>query len=175
MVGSWSTPVVIQLNGRDQTLCSTTTRVIACDLKTRARRAASRVGSATAWLPRSCAHPISQTLRDDEHPGSPIALAQLSPTACGSRRSLPVAPSIRIEGKRADAWLVALMASRTYRDALRLIHEQGAKLPITESTIKRLHRLCRGQIWDAGLYKEKDVDITQGEDWKLGINSQTRH
>ena len=62
------------------------------------------------------------------------------------------------------------MAARTYRDALRLIHEQGAKLPITESTIKRLHKLCRGQIWDAGLYKEKDVDITQGEDWKLGIN-----
>lgn len=48
-----------------------------------------------------------------------------------------------------------------YRDALRLIHEQGAKLPITEATIKRLHKLCRGEIWDAGAYKEKDVDIIQ--------------
>ena len=48
-----------------------------------------------------------------------------------------------------------------YRDALRLIHEQGAKLPITETTIKRLHKLCRGEIWDAGAYKEKDVDIIQ--------------
>ena len=50
---------------------------------------------------------------------------------------------------------------RGYRDALRLIHEQGAKLPITEATIKRLHKLCRGDIWDAGQYKEKDVDIIQ--------------
>src|SRR5438552_6835627 len=50
---------------------------------------------------------------------------------------------------------------RGYRDALRLIHENGAKLPISEATIKRLHKLCRGQIWDAGAYKEKDVDIIQ--------------
>jgi Fic family protein len=50
---------------------------------------------------------------------------------------------------------------RGYRDALRLIHEQGAKLPINEATIKKLHRLCRGDIWDAGAYKEKDVDIIQ--------------
>lgn len=50
---------------------------------------------------------------------------------------------------------------RGYRDALRLIHEQGAKLPITEATIKKLHKLSRGEIWDAGVYKEKDVDIIQ--------------
>jgi Fic family protein len=50
---------------------------------------------------------------------------------------------------------------RGYRDALKLIHESGAKLPISEVTIKRLHKLCRGQIWDAGAYKEKDVDIVQ--------------
>ena len=50
---------------------------------------------------------------------------------------------------------------RGYRDALKLIHESGAKLPITEATIKRLHKLCRGEIWDAGAYKEKDVDIIQ--------------
>lgn len=50
---------------------------------------------------------------------------------------------------------------RGYRDALRLIHESGAKLPITEATIKKLHQLCRGDIWDAGQYKEKDVDIIQ--------------
>ena len=48
-----------------------------------------------------------------------------------------------------------------YRDALKLIHEQGATLPISEATIKRLHKLCRGEIWDAGAYKEKDVDIIQ--------------
>jgi Fic family protein len=50
---------------------------------------------------------------------------------------------------------------RGYRDALKLIHESAAKLPVSEATIKRLHKLCRGEIWDAGQYKEKDVDIIQ--------------
>jgi len=50
---------------------------------------------------------------------------------------------------------------RGYRDALKLIHENGAKLPVSEATIKTLHQLCRGHIWDAGQYKEKDVDIIQ--------------
>jgi len=50
---------------------------------------------------------------------------------------------------------------RGYRDALRLIHECGAKLPISEATVKRLHKLCRGNVWDAGAYKEKNVDIIQ--------------
>ncbi len=50
---------------------------------------------------------------------------------------------------------------RGYRDALKLIHESGAKLPISEATIRKLHKLCRGEIWDAGAYKEKDVDIIQ--------------
>jgi Fic family protein len=50
---------------------------------------------------------------------------------------------------------------RGYRDALKLIHESGAKLPISEATIKRLHKLFRGEIWDAGQYKEKDLDIVQ--------------
>src|SRR5437867_6003502 len=50
---------------------------------------------------------------------------------------------------------------RGYRDALKLVHESGSKLPISESTIKRLHKLCRGEIWDAGVYKETDVDIIE--------------
>src|SRR5438128_4704627 len=50
---------------------------------------------------------------------------------------------------------------RGYRDALKLIHESGATLPISEATVKKLHKLSRGEIWDAGLYKEKDVDIIQ--------------
>ena len=50
---------------------------------------------------------------------------------------------------------------RGYRDALKLIHENGAKLAISEATITRLHKLSRGDIWDAGAYKEKDVDIIQ--------------
>jgi Fic family protein len=50
---------------------------------------------------------------------------------------------------------------RGYRDALKLIHENGAKLSISEATITTLHKLSRGEIWDAGTYKQKDVDIIQ--------------
>jgi Fic family protein len=50
---------------------------------------------------------------------------------------------------------------RGYRTALKLIHEQGGKVAITEQTIKKLHRLTRGDIWDAGKYKDKDSDIIE--------------
>ena len=50
---------------------------------------------------------------------------------------------------------------RGYRDALALIHEHGAKLPISEETIRRLHRMARGEIWDAGQYKQRDSDIIE--------------
>jgi fido (protein-threonine AMPylation protein) len=50
---------------------------------------------------------------------------------------------------------------RGYREALDLIHEQGKKLPLTEETIHTLHRLIRGDIWDAGKYKLKDSDIIE--------------
>jgi Fic family protein len=82
--------------------------------------------------------------------------------------------SNRIEGVEVDKSRVATLMFgkpalrdrdeeevRGYRDALKLIHEAGAKLPISEATIRKLHKLCRGKIWDAGQYKEKDVDIIQ--------------
>lgn len=50
---------------------------------------------------------------------------------------------------------------RGYRKALQWIHEKGAKIPTDEKTILQLHRLSRGQIWDAGKYKEKDSDIIE--------------
>ena len=50
---------------------------------------------------------------------------------------------------------------RGYRQALDLIHRQGVKLPIFEKTILELHRLAKGDIWDAGKYKEKDGDIIE--------------
>jgi Fic family protein len=50
---------------------------------------------------------------------------------------------------------------RGYRDALSRIHDQGARLPLTEDTILQLHRMTRGQIWDAGRYKERDADIVE--------------
>src|SRR3972149_1073909 len=45
---------------------------------------------------------------------------------------------------------------RGYRNALQLIHSRAAKLPVSEKTIRDLHRLARGHIWDAGKYKGKD-------------------
>jgi Fic family protein len=50
---------------------------------------------------------------------------------------------------------------RGYRNALKLIHDNGATLSITQETIKKLHGLTRGEIWDAGKYKEKNSDIIE--------------
>ena len=50
---------------------------------------------------------------------------------------------------------------RGYRDALRLIHQQGAKLAVSERIILRLHRVSRANIGDAGKYKQKDSDIIE--------------
>ena len=50
---------------------------------------------------------------------------------------------------------------RGYRDALQLVHERGTHLPVSEQTILKLHRLTRGEIWDAGRYKDKDIDIIE--------------
>jgi len=48
-----------------------------------------------------------------------------------------------------------------YRDALNLIHTEAAKLPVSEETILRLHKISRGEIWDAGKYKDQLVDIIE--------------
>jgi Fic family protein len=50
---------------------------------------------------------------------------------------------------------------RGYRDALNRIHELGPKLPISERTIRELHRLSRGGLGDAGRYKQRDSDIIE--------------
>jgi Fic family protein len=50
---------------------------------------------------------------------------------------------------------------RGYRQALDLIHSRGATLPVSEQTILELHRIIRGDAWDAGVYKEKDGDIIE--------------
>ena len=50
---------------------------------------------------------------------------------------------------------------RGYRDALAWIHGQADDIGVTEATIKQLHATARGQIWDAGMYKEKDGDIIE--------------
>jgi Fic family protein len=43
---------------------------------------------------------------------------------------------------------------RGYRDALKLIHAEGAKLRLTEELILELHSLCRAGLGDAGQYKD---------------------
>lgn len=50
---------------------------------------------------------------------------------------------------------------RGYRQALTLIHAKGAKLPVSKEIVLRLHRLTRGDIWDAGKFKDKDGDIIE--------------
>lgn len=50
---------------------------------------------------------------------------------------------------------------RGYREALGIIHENATTLAVSEETVHRLHRLTRGEIWDAGSYKDKDGDIIE--------------
>lgn len=50
---------------------------------------------------------------------------------------------------------------RGYRDALAIIHDEAVRPQLNETSILNLHRLTRGQIWDAGQYKEKDGDIIE--------------
>jgi Fic family protein len=50
---------------------------------------------------------------------------------------------------------------RGYRDALNLIHEQGAKLRVTQELIRELHSLCRAGLGDAGEFKKRDGDIIE--------------
>lgn len=82
--------------------------------------------------------------------------------------------SNRIEGIEADQTRIATIVFgkpllrdrdeeeiRGYRHALTLIHEQGLKLTVSKETILNLHRLTRGEIWDAGKYKEKNGDIIE--------------
>ncbi len=82
--------------------------------------------------------------------------------------------SNRIEGVEVDKTRVAtiifgrpLLRNRNeeevagYREALKLIHEQGIALSVSEKTILTLHRLALWEIGYAGKYKEKDADIIQ--------------
>ena len=82
--------------------------------------------------------------------------------------------SNRIEGVEADQRRIGTLLFgrpalrdrdeeeiRGYRDALSLIHSKGSALPVDEQTTQALHALIRGEIWDAGQYKQKDGDIIE--------------
>jgi Fic family protein len=63
---------------------------------------------------------------------------------------------------------------RGYRDALAWIHQSVADIPMTEATIKKLHAMIRGQIADAGQYKEKDADIIERyPEWRERVRFST--
>lgn len=48
-----------------------------------------------------------------------------------------------------------------YRDALNWIHTQAGDISVSEESILKLHKMSRGEIWDAGQYKDKPVDIIE--------------
>src|SRR5262249_36470616 len=50
---------------------------------------------------------------------------------------------------------------RGYREALDLVHTEARRLSISERTIKHLHKLARGELWDSGKYRVKDADIIE--------------
>src|SRR3990170_7267375 len=50
---------------------------------------------------------------------------------------------------------------RGYRNALELLHTKASSLAVSEDTIRKLHRLARGGIGDAGEYKSRDSDIIE--------------
>lgn len=77
---------------------------------------------------------------------------------------------VAIETSRLESVLIAakpLLRDRDeeevrgYRDALAWIHEHSADIAVSEDSLKRLHALARGNIWDAGQYKQRDIDIIE--------------
>ena len=50
---------------------------------------------------------------------------------------------------------------RGYRDALKLIHERAAELPVSVETIRRLHSISRAEEPDGGRYREHAMDIVE--------------
>lgn len=82
--------------------------------------------------------------------------------------------SNRIEGVQVDQSRIGTLVHGTphlrdrdevevsgYRDALKWIHEKATSIPVDEKMILQLHRHCRGDIWDAGKYKDREVDIIE--------------
>jgi Fic family protein len=82
--------------------------------------------------------------------------------------------SNRMEGVEVDKSRVATLVFGTspyadrneeeirgYRRALEWVHKDAERIELSERTVRRLHELSRGEIWDAGRYKERDGDIIE--------------
>lgn len=50
---------------------------------------------------------------------------------------------------------------RGYQKALKFIHHTHSKVELNNSSILKIHSLCKGDIWDSGKFKEKQIDITE--------------
>lgn len=50
---------------------------------------------------------------------------------------------------------------RGYRNALKLIHEGATEIRAHPDAIRKLHRMCRPDVWDTGKFKEQDGDIIE--------------
>jgi len=48
-----------------------------------------------------------------------------------------------------------------YRECLNLIHSSKKSLSISEETVLSFHKHTKGELWDSGLYKEKDGSIIE--------------
>ena len=82
--------------------------------------------------------------------------------------------SNRIEGVTVDQSRVATLVFgkpllrdrdeaevRGYRNALQWIHEKASSISVSETNIRRLHALSRGESGDAGKYKKTENDIIE--------------
>jgi Fic family protein len=114
-----------------------------------------------------------------EYRGRQALYAQQSPQRLKALREHALIESAvssnRIEGVEVEpARVRAVLASpqpllrdrdeeevRGYRDALAWIHADAVSMPVSDATIQQLHALTRGQIWDAGQFKDKDGDIIE--------------
>jgi len=76
---------------------------------------------------------------------------------------------VNVDPKRVNAVILgrALLKDRDegevrgYRDALNFIHQDYVSMDVSEEVVCQLHKLARGQVWDAGQYKQKDGDIIE--------------
>lgn len=146
-------------------------RVLSISMKTLALFAASRLAipATTAWYLDSLGEfRGKQELYTRQSPQKLRVLREhaIIESAVSSNRI----EGVSVEPSRIESVLVAphpLFRDRDeeeirgYRDALNWIHEAPSKIPLDESSLKRMHTMARGQIWDAGQYKEKDGDIIE--------------
>ena len=120
----------------------------------------------TVWLMNSIAeHKGKQELYVKQSPQVLKSLVEMA--LIESAESSNRIEGVTVERKRLKPLIIDHSKPRDrseeevagYRKALDLIHTKHKSLRITPEIIKELHRLCRGEIWDAGKWKEKDNDI----------------